>query len=61
MVYRQTPAVEARLHDNRTRILESARRLVSEGGWPAAQIASVAAAAGIATGTATRPTPARRL
>ena len=54
MAYRQTPAIEARLQDNRSRILASARALVSEGGWRAAQVASVASAAGIATGTVYR-------
>jgi len=54
LVYRQTKAVEARLLDNRTRILKAARELVSEGGWSAAQIASVAAAAGMATGNVYR-------
>lgn len=59
MVYRQTPAVEARLHDNRSRILDAARVLVSEGGWKEAQVASVAAAAGIATGTVYRYFPSK--
>lgn len=59
MVYRQTPSVEARLVDNRARILESARRLVSEGGWKEAQVASVAAAAGMATGTVYRYFPSK--
>jgi len=59
VAYRQTPAVEARLQDNRSRILESARSLVSEGGWKEAQIASVAAAAGIATGTVYRYFPSK--
>lgn len=54
MAYRQTPAVEARMQDNRARILAAARTLVSEGGWGETQIASVAAAAGIATGTVYR-------
>lgn len=54
MVYRQTPAVEARLQDNRSRILSAARALVSEGGWAEAQVASVAASAGMATGTVYR-------
>jgi AcrR family transcriptional regulator len=54
MAYRQTPAVEARLQDNRSRILQAARALVSEGGWAEAQVASVAAAAGMATGTVYR-------
>ena len=59
MAYRQTPLVEARLQDNRGRILASARALVSEGGWKEAQIASVAAAAGIATGTVYRYFPSK--
>ncbi|UTM01627.1 TetR/AcrR family transcriptional regulator [Alcaligenes sp. NLF5-7] len=59
MAYRQTPAVEARLQDNRGRILEAARVLVSEGGWQEAQVASVAAAAGIATGTVYRYFPSK--
>lgn len=54
MAYRQTPAVEARMQDNRMRILLAARKLVSEGGWGETQVASVAAAAGIATGTVYR-------
>lgn len=59
MAYRQTPAVEARLQDNRSRILKAARGLVSEGGWKEAQVASVAAAAGIATGTVYRYFPSK--
>lgn len=59
MAYRQTPAVEARLQDNRSRILEAARALVGEGGWKEAQVASVAAAAGMATGTVYRYFPSK--
>lgn len=59
MAYRQTPAVEARLQDNRTRILLAARSLVGEGGWQEAQIANVAATAGIATGTVYRYFPSK--
>lgn len=59
MAYRQTEAVEARLQDNRSRILEAARALVSEGGWKEAQVANVAAAAGIATGTLYRYFPSK--
>lgn len=54
MAYRQTPAVQERLQDNRSRVLQAARSLVSEGGWAQAQVASVAAAAGMATGTVYR-------
>ena len=53
------PEVEARLQDNRSRILQAARALVSEGGWTEAQVASVAAAAGIATGTVYRYFPSK--
>lgn len=59
MAYRQTAAVEARLKDNRSRILEAARTLVSEGGWKEAHVATVAAAAGIATGTVYRYFPSK--
>lgn len=59
MPYRQTAAVEARLKDNRSRILDAARTLVSEGGWKEAHVASVAAAAGIATGTVYRYFPSK--
>lgn len=51
MAYRKTQNVEARLADNRNKILSSARALVSEGGWREAQVSSVAAMAGLATGT----------
>lgn len=59
MAYRQTPAVEARLQDNRGRILEAARVLVSEGGWKEAQVANVATAAGMATGNVYRYFPSK--
>lgn len=54
MAYRRTESVVARLADNRVRILEAARHLVAEGGWAETQIASVAFAAGLATGTVYR-------
>lgn len=59
MVYRRTDGVEARLADKRKRILEAARTLVSEGGWPEAQVGHVAAAAGLATGTVYRYFPSK--
>ena len=59
MAYRKTEQVEARLADNRQRILAAARRLVSEGGWPEAQVSHVAAAAGLATGTVYRYFPSK--
>ena len=42
------------MQDNRERILAAARTLVSEDGWSQTQIASVAAAAGVATGSVYR-------
>ena len=54
MAYRRTEGVVARLADNRTRILDAAKRLVAEGGWAETQVASVASAAGVATGTVYR-------
>ena len=54
MTYRRTEGVVARLADNRTRILDAARHLVSEGGWAETQIASIASRAGLATGTVYR-------
>ena len=59
MVYRRTPEIEAHLASNRERILEAARDLVSEGGWPAAQIIPIAAAVGLATGTIYRYFPSK--
>jgi len=59
MVYRKTDGVEARLADNRQRILDAARALVSEGGWPEAQVSHVASAAGLATGTVYRYFPSK--
>lgn len=59
MAYRKTDGVEARLADNRKRILEAARTLVSEGGWTEAQVSHVAAAAGLATGTVYRYFPSK--
>lgn len=59
MAYRKTDNVEARLSDNRNRILAAARALVSEGGWAEAQVSHVAAAAGLATGTVYRYFPSK--
>ena len=51
MRYKRSPLMEERLADNRQRILVSARKLVAEGGFRAAQIAAVAADAGLSTGS----------
>jgi AcrR family transcriptional regulator len=54
MVYRQTDKALQRLADKRARILAAARDLVADGGWAAAQVDSVAVAAGVATGSVYR-------
>jgi AcrR family transcriptional regulator len=59
MSYRRTEAVISRLEDNRSRILRAARRLVAEGGWQSAHIATVAQNAGLATGTVYRYFPSK--
>jgi AcrR family transcriptional regulator len=59
MAYRRTERVEARLADNRARILRAARQLVAEGGFREAQIAAVAALAEVAVGTVYRYFPAK--
>lgn len=59
MAYRRTSAVITRLEDNRARILAAARDLVAEGGWRHAHVASVAAKAGVATGTVYRYFPSK--
>ncbi|MBP6646485.1 MAG: TetR/AcrR family transcriptional regulator [Burkholderiaceae bacterium] len=59
MAYRKTERVEARLADNRQRILDAARMLVSEGGWAEALVSHVASAAGVATGSVYRYFPSK--
>ncbi|WP_063533784.1 TetR/AcrR family transcriptional regulator [Burkholderia sp. MSMB1589WGS] len=56
---KRSPRLEARLADNRAQILDAARRLVAEGGWQAAQMSSVAHAAGLATGSVYRYFPSK--
>jgi AcrR family transcriptional regulator len=59
MAYRQTEKTAQRLAEKRARILDAARGLVADGGWPAAQIDYVAAKAGVATGTVYRYWPSK--
>ena len=59
MAYRRTPAIVTRLEDNRARILAAARKLVADGGWRHAHIATVAESAGVATGTVYRYFPSK--
>ena len=50
MAYRRSALMEERLASNRERILAAARRLIADGGYREAQIAAVAAEAGMSTG-----------
>lgn len=59
MAYRRTQQVEERLADKRERIVKAVRRVVGEVGFRDAQIAMVAAAAGVATGTVYRYFPSK--
>ncbi|MFE7718713.1 TetR/AcrR family transcriptional regulator [Nocardia rhizosphaerihabitans] len=51
MVYRRTPAVQARLDAQRALIVQSSTRVLSRDGFAGLSMAAVAAEAGIATGT----------
>lgn len=59
MSFKRSTLMEERLADNRQRILLSARKLVAEGGFRAAQIAAVAADAGLSTGSIYRYFPSK--
>ena len=59
MVYRRSPLMEERLANNRDRILLATRKLVAEGGFREAQIAAVAALAGMSTGMIYRYFPSK--
>lgn len=59
MAYRRTERVEARLAENRRRIVDAARRLMAEGGFRQAQVSAVAQMAGVATGTVYRYFPSK--
>jgi len=59
MAYRQTERVLARKEKTRLLILKAARDAVAEGGFAAVQMSTVAAAAGLATGTLYRYFPSK--
>ena len=59
MAYRTTPTVEARLADNRARIVDAALNCISEGGWAGVVIAQVADAAGVSVGAVYRYFPSK--
>ncbi|HEX5822723.1 MAG TPA: TetR/AcrR family transcriptional regulator [Solirubrobacterales bacterium] len=59
MAYRSTERTEARRAETRERIVTSARELIAEGGYVAAQVAAVADRAGVAVGTVYRHFPSK--
>ncbi|MBL6751698.1 MAG: TetR/AcrR family transcriptional regulator [Nevskia sp.] len=59
MAYRRSQLMEERLADNRGRIVLATRRLIAEGGFREAQMAAVAAAAGLSTGAIYRYFPSK--
>ena len=59
MAYRPTERTEARKAEVRGRIVTAARELIAHGGYAEAQVATVAAKAGVATGTVYRHFPSK--
>lgn len=59
MPYRRTPAVQARLDDRRTTVVDAALGLLAEQGYAGCTMAAVAARAGIATGSVYRHFPSK--
>jgi AcrR family transcriptional regulator len=59
LAYRRTERIEARFADTRASILKATRRIIAESGFQEAQVAAVAAAAGVATGSVYRYFPSK--
>src|SRR3954471_9094792 len=59
MPYRPTERTEARRVATRKRVVSAARELIARGGYREAQVAAVAARAGVATGTVYRHFPSK--
>lgn len=59
MAYRRTERIEARLAEDRERILGAARDVVREAGFAGAKMALVASSAGVSTGSVYRHFPSK--
>lgn len=59
MAYRRSARMQARLDDNRRRIREAARRIIARGGFRQAQMAAIAEAAELSTGSLYRYFPSK--
>jgi AcrR family transcriptional regulator len=59
MPYRPTERTEAKRAATRARVVSAARELIARGGYREAQVAAVAARAGVATGTVYRHFPSK--
>jgi AcrR family transcriptional regulator len=59
MAYRSTERTEARRAETRQRIITAARELIAEGGYVAAQVATVAERSDVAVGTVYRYFPSK--
>src|SRR3954463_12628470 len=59
MPYRPTERTEARRVATRKRVVSAAHELIARGGYREAQVAAVAARAGVATGTVYRHFPSK--
>jgi AcrR family transcriptional regulator len=57
--YRRSALMQDRLAENRARIMRATRQLIARGGFRAAQIAAVAGAAGLSTGSIYRYFPSQ--
>lgn len=59
MAYRQTPAVQARRHEARVKILLAAQECIAERGFSGTRMTGIARRAGVATGTLYNHFPSR--
>lgn len=59
MAYKRSALMEERLASNRERIIRATRKLVAHGGFREAQVAAVAASAGVSTGLIYRHFPSK--